>query len=177
MLPSSATIPRPFAGPISHAARFTTPPSVIKRAMGPTSHAIPAASKKYWIACITPEARLSWDAGITIAIASVARTVQITIMIAESAIARGKSRCGFLVSSAWKPAISIPAKRRTIVAKNGSVERLMVGTVCASVKCGITIFCPEPSHQRPSPMMRREGMMLPRITPTFENFVEASSPK
>ena len=89
MLPSSATTPRPCAGPISHAASETIPPTVIRRAIGATKPGRPKETKKYWMACITPDARLSLSAGITKAIASVASTVQKKMMIAENAMALG----------------------------------------------------------------------------------------
>src|SRR5512139_78597 len=100
ILPSLATTPRPFAGPISQAASETTPPIVINTAIGAIAPGILSAVKKYSIACITPAARLSWSAGMTKAIASVAITVQKNIITADIAIALGKSVLGLRVSSA-----------------------------------------------------------------------------
>ncbi len=136
-----------------------------------------AAVKKYWIACMTPDARLSWSAGMTTAIASVARTVQTTMIAADRAMARGKSFWGSRVSSAWNPAISMPAKRSMIVAKNGRVETLMTGIRAPGEKGGRTRAAPEPNHQIPSRMIRSAGMMLPRMTPILENFVDTPSPR
>jgi hypothetical protein len=62
---------------------------VIRRAIGATAPGMRAALKKYWIACITPDARFSSSAGMTKAIASVARTVHPKMISAESAIAFG----------------------------------------------------------------------------------------
>ena len=126
---------------------------------------------------MTPDARLSWFAGITNAIARVAATVQKNIITAEIPIAFGKSVCGFLTSSAWNPAISIPAKRRTTVAKKGSVSRLISGTNCPNEKSGMTSCCPVASHQTPRSVISTAGMMLPSIAPKLLSFVEAFSPK
>ncbi|OPY40248.1 MAG: hypothetical protein A4E41_01452 [Methanoregulaceae archaeon PtaU1.Bin066] len=63
------------------------------------------------------------------------------------------------------------------VAKNGRVERLTSGITWSGEKGGRTIVAPDANHQTPSIMIRTDGMMLPRITPAFWNFVDISSPK
>jgi len=71
----------------------------------------------------------------------------------------------------------MPAKSKMIVAKNGRVERSMAGTSAPGENGGRTMVCPDPNYRISGRRMRIAGMMLPRITPTFPNFVVASSPK
>ena len=71
----------------------------------------------------------------------------------------------------------MPANRRMIVANNGRVDTLITGTFAAKVRGGRRSAAPDTIHQRPSRMMRIAGIMLPRITHTLQNFVEATFPK
>ena len=53
----------------------------------------------------------------------------------------------------------------------------MEGTIAPGEKGGRTVFAPDATHQAPRMMIRTAGMILPRMNPTFRNFVETSGPK
>ncbi|HOT04199.1 MAG TPA: hypothetical protein PK069_08470 [Methanolinea sp.] len=74
---------------MSQVARETTPPIVIDAAIGETAQGMCAASKNYWMPCITPDTRLRPFTGMTKAMARVARTVHPNMMNADTAMALG----------------------------------------------------------------------------------------